>query len=908
VRPPDEEPRGASGEDERGGLLPPLGPASRTLFGDPAACSADQLDAIAQLRSAGPAVGELLGSHSFLSGQDASRTVEELFGGEALEWDSLRTPYVGMGLVVAMSLLLADPPLGGRGPELALRVGFGLDRENGLLRDRLYGRFGRQLDLWLRWPTLPRHEIDFDELFRRTCMVGVLHALYGFGRATGFVPREWASGVITDIKPPRGCDGDWVEILGHGFGGRQPSDVTLNFTAYAGGLVVASVLPGNWSDTRILVEAPAGVGNGPVGFIRASGSSAGETVASAAEQLAGEAEGCLGMGAARFAQKLRELGPALDAPHVSSTGSNRFVGGRPKILGFVGNGAMRVLLRPRGPLVLTWVTNNADSVEIKASGSPELPTLPAGLPTSGEQRFATVAATSSWTGTYTLIATNPCGQVQQTIDVEMRERRALVLAGGGSKGAFEVGAVRCLTDVFGFTPDLLCGASVGALNAAKLCEGPGALADLESMWLGMQNSSDLFLPTGWVTRLVNNLAQLGVKYVGGIDIADLLGVRLGSGSWLSPEAELTVGVAKNAIGLVSGAGALFTVNDLIFGAARAGLLLGKVKQNVEGLLASPSLFLSDPVRSKIDAQIDPAKIAKSGLELRIAMVNLDDGKVRYVDQRGRFVDDNFPVNLRDGLQASASIPIAFPPMTLPGGNYVDGGVRDNAPITVADLAGASSIVAVLPSPEHMTFHSYTSAAFPAIAARSFEAVFDETWQNDLAPFRGYNVPVKVIAPQIETHSLFKVDPGLVRIDIDYGYMRAFDEMQGDDAVRPRLRHLSLEIATKRLEVWGPLEHGSEGKMRDEERALFLAVGQQPVPEAFSLAELRQVKIEIREHCLERQTLVKNAKANPAGIERAWQEWERHKWLATILTPWEATHAHVGPALAKVVPPGPLPPP
>ncbi|MFJ9713365.1 hypothetical protein [Streptomyces sp. NPDC101234] len=46
-------------------------------------------------------------------------------------------------------------------------------------------------------------------------------------------------------------------------------------------------------------------------------------------------------------------------------------------------------------------------------------------------------------------------------------------------------------DVFGYQPDLLCGASVGGLNAAKLAEGAGALPQLESMWLAMKDSADL---------------------------------------------------------------------------------------------------------------------------------------------------------------------------------------------------------------------------------------------------------------------------------------------------------------------------------------------------------------------------------------------------------------------------------
>jgi predicted acylesterase/phospholipase RssA len=489
--------------------------------------------------------------------------------------------------------------------------------------------------------------------------------------------------------------------------------------------------------------------------------------------------------------------------------------------------------------------------------------------------------------------------------VEMRERRALVLAGGGSKGAFEVGAVRCLADVFGFQPDILCGASVGSLNAAKLAEGPGALAALESMWLGMQSSADLYQPTGNIARLVNDLHQLGITYIAGIDLADLLGVRFANYSWLSPNAEISVGVVKHMLGAVEGAGSVFTLTDIIFGAARAGLLIGKVKQDIEKVIASPSLFVFDPVRQKIDGNIDQSKIAKSGLELRIAMVNLDDGRTRYVDQRGRFVDNDYPVDLRDALQASAAIPIAFPPMTLPGGHYVDGGVRDNAPIAAADIAGASSAIAVLPSPEHMDVHDYTGAAFPTIAARSFEAIFDETWQNDLAPFRGYRMPVTIIAPQIETHSMLRVDPGLVQIDIDYGYMRAFDELQPTPAKRARLRQLALEIAQLRIEVWGPTEHESEGKIRDEQRGNWSYT--QPVADSVALEMTRTAKHKVRARCEERVNLAKTLLATPAGIERAWQQWERHKWTPWITTPWEASTTHIGPFVPKLAPPPPLGP-
>lgn len=61
-------------------------------------------------------------------------------------------------------------------------------------------------------------------------------------------------------------------------------------------------------------------------------------------------------------------------------------------------------------------------------------------------------------------------------------KRALVLSGGGAKGCFEVGAVRRLWEG-GYRPDIVCGVSVGALNAAKLAERRDSSAEeLASIW------------------------------------------------------------------------------------------------------------------------------------------------------------------------------------------------------------------------------------------------------------------------------------------------------------------------------------------------------------------------------------------------------------------------------------------
>lgn len=49
-------------------------------------------------------------------------------------------------------------------------------------------------------------------------------------------------------------------------------------------------------------------------------------------------------------------------------------------------------------------------------------------------------------------------------------KKALILAGGGSRGAFHIGVWKYLCDR-NWKPDIICGTSVGAINAAGICSG-----------------------------------------------------------------------------------------------------------------------------------------------------------------------------------------------------------------------------------------------------------------------------------------------------------------------------------------------------------------------------------------------------------------------------------------------------
>ena len=69
-------------------------------------------------------------------------------------------------------------------------------------------------------------------------------------------------------------------------------------------------------------------------------------------------------------------------------------------------------------------------------------------------------------------------------------REAVVLSGGGSLGAVQVGALRALLEA-GIRPDLLVGCSVGALNAAFLAVDPvpERLHELERLWRGLDREA-----------------------------------------------------------------------------------------------------------------------------------------------------------------------------------------------------------------------------------------------------------------------------------------------------------------------------------------------------------------------------------------------------------------------------------
>jgi NTE family protein len=102
---------------------------------------------------------------------------------------------------------------------------------------------------------------------------------------------------------------------------------------------------------------------------------------------------------------------------------------------------------------------------------------------------------------------------------------AVVLSGGGSLGAVQVGMLQAL-DEAGVVPDLLVGSSVGALNAAFVAGHPGAAgtAELAEIWAGLRRAS--VFPTS-PARVLRALSGRADSLTDSVKLRALLEQRLG---------------------------------------------------------------------------------------------------------------------------------------------------------------------------------------------------------------------------------------------------------------------------------------------------------------------------------------------------------------------------------------------
>jgi NTE family protein len=195
----------------------------------------------------------------------------------------------------------------------------------------------------------------------------------------------------------------------------------------------------------------------------------------------------------------------------------------------------------------------------------------------------------------------------------------LVLQGGGALGAYQAGVYERLAEA-GLAPGWLAGISIGAINAALIAGNAPALR---------------------VPRLREFWDRVGVP---------------GSWNWLP------VGPAWSA-----GYAVAFGVPH--FFAPR----LTPAALAAPGSEAAISLYDTAPLRETLLELIDFERINHDGVRLSVGAVDVCSGESRWFDS----AQETITV---DHLLASAALPPGFPPVTIDGVPYWDGGVVSNTPL------------------------------------------------------------------------------------------------------------------------------------------------------------------------------------------------------------------------------------
>ena len=430
---------------------------------------------------------------------------------------------------------------------------------------------------------------------------------------------------------------------------------------------------------------------------------------------------------------------------------------------------------------------------------------------------------------------------------------ALVLGGGGSLGDFELGVLQYLYS-YNIRPQVVCGTSVGAINAAKLAEGEGAPEEgdrgfkgLQKIWLQDINSpSDMYVKEPAFAALPDDIqSAIENQFVG-----------------------------SAAVGLLVGA---------IFETLFLGFFGFSDKSKVEDFINSPALYNLSPIEGLARRRLSLDLISGSDIKLRMAMVSLETGTLKYTTESGTVLldgevpDPSIQPQLSlifDGMLASAALPGDFRMRKIGNENFVDGGIRVNVPIKAALDLGATEIFAALPTPPLSIDSSYDTKKFSDIWQRAPDIILDQQRRDQLFPRNGLGVPVlNIIAPSVQVHGSRDIDPGLIRINSAYGYMRAYDNLsqQLEPNARPVLIALSDLIAGTRRDIWN-----LEVKIADEFLNLqnpitFTPAGQGEIET--DLLALRSLKNRLEGYVQCRRSIA--AESLPSDADAWWLSWEQH---------------------------------
>lgn len=299
---------------------------------------------------------------------------------------------------------------------------------------------------------------------------------------------------------------------------------------------------------------------------------------------------------------------------------------------------------------------------------------------------------------------------------------AVVLSGGGARGAYEAGVLSGVIEVLtrhglDRAPfDILCGTSVGALNATYLA----AHADQPDMDIG---------------GLLQRWRSLDLSTHLRLDLRGLLGWRRGWAPELEEHAERPKQIGRSL--LASGA-----IDELIMSHIPWERLHDNTRKNIVRALVVAALHIRTG-RTTVFTELAP----------HVEFQGHSDP--RRVLRRTEISADH--------VLASAAIPLMFPARRIGDDYYCDGGLRYNTPIAPAIRFGADRLVVVSLLSDTDTFASVPlanrQAAFQNpifIVGKIMHALLLDPLRYDLQVLDRFNRMLTVLEDVLQPEDLERV--------------------------------------------------------------------------------------------------------------------------------------------------------
>jgi NTE family protein len=460
---------------------------------------------------------------------------------------------------------------------------------------------------------------------------------------------------------------------------------------------------------------------------------------------------------------------------------------------------------------------------------------------------------------------------------------AFVLAGGGTKGSFEVGALEYLVGVEGIVPEIITATSAGAVLATVLAQGR-TLAELAQRVdeigdevLAMTSSERVFGKQAWLAALDGTALGRAINQ----EITEATRPPFPLRSWNDEQAGVLAAMpspsprrARRDARRVRRRRQRHLFRLL----AGAGLRLPRVRRRLRTSGSSVLTLapLAEALRTGAPGirPLDPALVARPGLQLRLAVTAMRAGLLRFVTEDGTVVQADArtpapgeaagPVDLVDAVIASASVPLVFPPQPMADDDYVDGGVIEIVPVGAAVRLGATRIIALVAVPLGLPRDERDYAAAPAayigLRAMGMIGIADRQRANLAAPLPE-GASLTTIDPVVDVVGLFEVEPGLLRINRDYGWLRAADVLaDGDPDLLAEVAGSTHSLIEARCESW---------RLEEE---LWHAAPSEQVAASGTLSLVREQKERVRSAVDQRKQL---GFPVPVGCESWWTEYETH---------------------------------